>query len=171
MHDDQNNTSINAVDPIDSLKQNKIESPARGGEPRYLPTMNGPFSSDGEPGTEAVTEAFGGSGEAPVEPVAPELLRTSIVAALKQVYDPEIPVNIYDLGLIYGLEIDAKGVVELAMTLTAPACPVAGMLVEEVAEVVGNVEGVSKSHVSITWDPPWTTDRMTEAAKLELGLL
>ncbi len=170
MHDDSNDSSMNAVNPVDpigSLKQTKIEAPARGGEPRFLPTMNSPFATDEEP----VTEAFGGSGEAPAAPVDPDLLRTSIVAALKEVYDPEIPVNIYDLGLIYGLEIDAQGTVELSMTLTAPACPVAGMLVEEVAEVVGNVEGVSKSHVAITWDPPWTTDRLTEAAKLELGLL
>jgi len=101
----------------------------------------------------------------------PDALQQQIVEALRKVYDPEIPINIYDLGLIYGLEIDARGEVELAMTLTAPACPVAGMLVEEVAQVVGDVDGVSKSHVSITWDPPWTMDRMTEAAKLELGLL
>ncbi len=171
MQDEQNDTSVDTTDPIDSLKQNKIEPPARGGQPKYLPTMNGPFTTDTEPVSEAVTEAFGGSGEAPAEPVDPDLLREQIVAALKGVYDPEIPVNIYDLGLIYGLEIDVTGEVELSMTLTAPGCPVAGMLVEEVAQVVGNVNGVSKSHVAITWDPPWSMDRMTEAAKLELGLL
>lgn len=148
---------------IEDLKTNKI-TPARGGSPRLLPTL----ADRDEP---AVTEAFGGSGLDPDVDVDHSALRESIVAALKSVHDPEIPVNIYDLGLIYGFEIDASSKVEITMTLTAPACPVAGALVDEVAQVVGDVEGVRSSHVTLTWDPPWTRERMTEAAMLELGLL
>ena len=121
--------------------------------------------------SEAVTEAYGGSGEAPSEDVDDGLLRGRIVAALKEIHDPEIPLNIYDLGLIYGFAIDDEKHVEIEMTLTAPGCPVAGMLVEQVAQRVGDVPGVKSSHVELTWDPPWTKDRMSDEAKLELGLL
>lgn len=144
-------------DDIEKLKVNKIEA-----QPRLLPTVTD---------KPEVEEAYGGSGVAPQGPIDKEALRESIVAALKSVYDPEIPVNIYDLGLIYGFEIDDEAKVEISMTLTAPACPVAGMLVQEVAEKVGEVEGVNTSHVELTWDPPWSKDRMTEEAMLELGLL
>ena len=118
-----------------------------------------------------VTEAYGGSSEAPAAEVDDASLREHIVAALKEVHDPEIPLNIYDLGLIYGFEIDAERNVEISMTLTAPGCPVAGMLVNEVAQKVGDVPGVRTSHVTLTWDPPWTKDRMSDEALLELGLL
>lgn len=118
-----------------------------------------------------VTEAYGGRGDAPVEDVDEATLREHIVAALKEVHDPEIPLNIYDLGLIYGFEIDDARHVEIEMTLTAPGCPVAGMLVTEVARKVGDVPGVRTSHVTLTWDPPWTKDRMSDEAMLELGLL
>ena len=149
---------------IEDLKVNKIESPGSSQGPRLLPTvMDAP-----ELPTE---EAYGGSGVAPTEPVDKEAMRVEIVDRLKSVYDPEIPVNIYDLGLIYGFEIDDQARVEISMTLTAPGCPVAGMLVQQVAAAVGDVPGVNQSHVTLTWDPPWTKDRMTEAAVLELGLL
>ncbi len=118
-----------------------------------------------------VDEAYGGSGIAPEGPVDKDAMGEAIVAALKQVYDPEIPVNIYDLGLIYGFEIDDDANVEISMTLTAPGCPVAGYMVEQVARQVGEVSGVQRSHVTLTWSPPWTKYRMTEAAMLELGLL
>lgn len=121
--------------------------------------------------SEQPTEAYGGSGDAPVVDVPDAELREHITEALKAIYDPEIPLNIYDLGLIYGFEIDADKNVEITMTLTAPACPVAGMLVSQVAREVGNVRGVKTSHVTLTWDPPWTKDRMSEEAMLELGLL
>ena len=121
--------------------------------------------------SEGVTEAHGGSGEAPSVEVDVATLREHIVAALKEIHDPEIPLNIYDLGLIYGFEIDEERHVEIAMTLTAPGCPVAGMLVEQVARKVGDVPGVKSSHVELTWDPPWTKDRMSEEALLHLGLL
>ena len=93
-----------------------------------------------------------------------------IVAALKTVYDPEMPVNIYELGLIYGLTVDAGGEVEIRMTLTAPNCPVAGTLPGDVERAVRAVPGVSTVRLELTFDPPWSKDRMSEAAKLALGI-
>ena len=100
----------------------------------------------------------------------PGALRQRVVEALKQVYDPEIPVNIYDLGLIYRLDVGDGGAVAIDMTLTTPGCPVAETFPGMVEHEVGRVEGVRSAAVEIVWDPPWTQDRMTEAAKLELGL-
>lgn len=132
---------------------------------RAIPTWPDP-----EDGPEPI-EAFGGSGEENAEPVEVSALENFVVATLKTIYDPEIPVNIHDLGLIYGVDIAESGAVDVRMTLTAPGCPVAGSLVEEVARKVGSIPGVTRSHVSLVWDPPWTQDRMTEEARLELGLL
>lgn len=98
-------------------------------------------------------------------------LREKIIAALRQVYDPEIPVNIYDLGLIYRIDIDAEGAADLDMTLTAPGCPVAQTFPSMVQQAVLAVEGVTDASVDLVWDPPWTQDRMTDEVKLELGLL
>ena len=98
-----------------------------------------------------------------------ESLDVRIVAALREVYDPEIPVNIYDLGLIYKIDCDELGVVEIDMTLTAPGCPVAQTFPGTVEAAVQNVEGVATAEVELVWEPPWTPDRMSEAAKLELG--
>jgi len=97
-------------------------------------------------------------------------LKDQIVAALKKVYDPEMPVNIYELGLIYGVEIDEAGVVAIRMTLTAPNCPVAGTLPGDVERAVRAVPGVKDVKLELTFDPPWTKDRMSEAAKLALGI-
>ena len=99
-----------------------------------------------------------------------EALRQRVVEALKQVYDPEIPVNIYDLGLIYHLDIGDDGAILIDMTLTTPGCPVAETFPGMVEHEVSQVEGVKSAAVEIVWDPPWTQDRMTEAAKLELGM-
>lgn len=96
-------------------------------------------------------------------------LRSAIVAALKTVFDPEIPVDVYELGLIYGIEIQEGGDVRIDMTLTAPACPAAGMLPGEVEERVKSVPGVRSARVEIVWEPPWSQDRMSEVAKLRLG--
>ena len=96
--------------------------------------------------------------------------RERVIAAISTVYDPEIPVSIYELGLIYDIDIDSSGAVEIAMTLTAPACPVADILPGEVAEKVREVPGVTDVKVELVWDPPWTPDRMSEAARLELGM-
>lgn len=99
-------------------------------------------------------------------------LEERIIAALKTVYDPEIPVNIYDLGLIYGLNLEPQiAHVEIEMTLTAPGCPVAQTFPGEVERRVLEVPGVHSAHVELVWDPPWTRERMTEAAMLTLGML
>ncbi|MDR3701619.1 MAG: SUF system Fe-S cluster assembly protein [Candidatus Sulfopaludibacter sp.] len=97
-------------------------------------------------------------------------LRDQVIAALKKVYDPEMPVNIYELGLIYGCEVDEQGRVALRMTLTAPNCPVAGSLPAEVARAARAVPGVTDVQLELTFDPPWSKDRMSEAAKLALGI-
>jgi FeS assembly SUF system protein len=97
-------------------------------------------------------------------------LRDQIIAALKKVYDPEMPVNIYELGLIYGCDVDAEGMVNLRMTLTAPNCPVAGTLPADAERAVRSVPGVTGVKLELTFDPPWTKDRMSEAAKLALGI-
>ena len=94
-----------------------------------------------------------------------------IVATLKNIYDPEIPVNIYDLGLVYRCDVDEKGAVEVDMTLTAPGCPVAQTFPDVVEAAVRRVPGVTDVLVDVVWDPPWTLDRMTDEAKLQLGLL
>lgn len=98
-------------------------------------------------------------------------LKARLVDALRTVYDPEIPVNIYDLGLIYRLDADECGVVEVEMTLTAPACPVAGTLPHEVGRVIDAVPGVTDATVRLVWDPPWTQEKMSEEALLQLGML
>jgi FeS assembly SUF system protein len=97
-------------------------------------------------------------------------LKDQILAALKKVYDPEMPVNIYDLGLIYGLDVDADGNAAIRMTLTAPNCPVAGTLPGEVERAARAVPGVTDVKLELTFDPPWSKDRMSEAAKLALGI-
>ena len=97
-------------------------------------------------------------------------LREDIIGALKKVYDPEMPVNIYELGLIYDLTVDAAGRADIRMTLTAPNCPVAGTMPGEVERAVRAVPGVSDVKLELTFDPPWSKDRMSEAAKLALGI-
>lgn len=94
-----------------------------------------------------------------------------IVRMLKTVFDPEIPVNIYDLGLIYRIEPFENGEVDIDMTLTAPNCPAVDFIVEDVKMKVEGVEGVTEAHINIVFDPPWDKDMMTEEAKLELGYL
>lgn len=98
-------------------------------------------------------------------------LENKIVEVLKTIYDPEIPVDVYELGLIYEVKIDSKGNVEIDMTLTSPNCPVAETMPKEVEEKVAAVEGVVSSKVNIVFDPPWDKDMMSEEAKLELGFL
>ncbi|AHF04039.1 FeS assembly SUF system protein [Marichromatium purpuratum 984] len=109
--------------------------------------------------------------EEPPVVVDVEALRESIVTALRGVHDPEIPVNIYDLGLIYTIDIAADGTVAVEMTLTAPGCPVAGMMPLMVKQAVARVEGVGEVDVALVWDPPWTQERMSDEARLQLGLM
>ncbi len=96
-------------------------------------------------------------------------LQGEVIEALRQVFDPEIPVNIYDLGLIYDVNVQPPGDVKVLMTLTAPACPVAGTLPGEVEEKIRSVPGVSSATVELVWEPAWDMSRMSEEAKLELG--
>ena len=98
-------------------------------------------------------------------------IKEDIVKALQSVYDPEIPVSVYELGLIYDIVIKNNGDVDIIMTLTTPNCPEAQTIPEKIADVVSLVKGVNEVKVEITWDPPWTQEKMTEAAKLELGLM
>ena len=104
-------------------------------------------------------------------PAVGDGLHDRVVAALRTVFDPEIPVNIYDLGLIYHLDVSDAGAVDIRMTLTAPACPVAGMMPGLVESAVRKIDGVTSSGVELVWDPPWSKDRMSDEAKLQLGML
>ena len=97
-------------------------------------------------------------------------LRPLIVEALSRVFDPEIPVNIYELGLIYDIIVDEAGVVGIRMTLTAPACPAAQTLPGEVRQRIAAIPGVTGVKVDVVWDPPWDRGRMSDAAKLQLGM-
>ncbi|MEX2371353.1 MAG: iron-sulfur cluster assembly protein [Bacteroidales bacterium] len=98
-------------------------------------------------------------------------LESSIVKALKNVYDPEIPVNVYDLGLIYEIKVKSESEVEITMTLTAPNCPMADIVLNDVETYVKDVKGIEKVDVILTFDPPWDKDLLSEEARLELGLM
>lgn len=98
-------------------------------------------------------------------------IESDIILVLKNIYDPEIPVSIYELGLIYEIDVDDKFNASITMTLTAPNCPVADSLLQDVQEQVGKVKGINKAAVNLTFDPPWDQDMLSEEAKLELGLL
>ena len=97
-------------------------------------------------------------------------LKNKVVTEIKKIYDPEIPVNIYELGLIYKIDIDEKNNVKVDMTLTSPNCPVAESLPKQVEECILKVKGVSQVKLDLVWDPPWDKSKMSEAAKLELNL-
>jgi len=97
-------------------------------------------------------------------------IKSKVIEAVKKIYDPEIPVNIYELGLIYKIDVDEKNKVNINMTLTSPNCPVAESLPNEVKENIKKVEGVSDVNLNLVWEPPWDKDKMSEAAKLELNL-
>ncbi len=116
-----------------------------------------------EPGSQIES----GSGTSPLGgPIQEE-----VISVLRSCYDPEIPVDIYELGLVYGVDVDAGGAVDIKMTLTSPSCPVAESLPLEVESKVRTLPGVEKVAVEVVWDPPWTMDNMSEAARLQLGLL
>ena len=97
-------------------------------------------------------------------------IKDKVIEAIKKVYDPEIPVNIYELGLIYKIEVDEKNKVNIYMTLTSPNCPAAESLPNQVKESTMEVQGVSDVNLNIVWEPPWSPEKMSEAAKLELNL-
>ena len=97
-------------------------------------------------------------------------IKSKVIEEIKKIYDPEIPVNIYELGLIYKIEVNEKNKINIDMTLTSPNCPVAESLPNEVKENIMKVEGVSDVNLNLVWEPPWNKDKMSEAAKLELNL-
>jgi FeS assembly SUF system protein len=149
-------------------------------------SMEGKPVEQAEPGaTSAAADAVAADAAAPVPteaapvgslaasrlaPEEDERLRADIVAALKTVFDPEIPADIYELGLIYGIDIDAERNVAIAMTLTAPGCPVAGEMPKWVENAVNSVPGVSGTTVTMTFDPPWDMGRMSDEARLALNM-
>lgn len=106
----------------------------------------------------------------PLNSITKAVLEEEIIQAIRTVYDPEIPVNVYDLGLIYGININADRTVEITMTLTSPACPVAGTLPGEVENVVREVPGVKEANLELVWEPAFTVERIPEHIRLELGL-
>ena len=136
---------------------------------------------DPETGGRDMIDLSGGRTDTPEASASPEALSpdeirlsnmtAKIVEALKTVYDPEIPVDIYELGLIYKVDYDEPGDVKIEMTLTAPGCPVAGEMPGWVEQAVTRVDGIERCEVEMTFDPPWTPDRMSDEAKLELGWL
>jgi FeS assembly SUF system protein len=126
-----------------------------------------PMVPDEPAGTPAPTED---TAALQPDPARTDALKDQILDAIRTVYDPEIPVNIYELGLIYDVFVDAAGVAAVRMTLTAPGCPAAQYLPVEVADKVKAVPGVTDAKVDVVWEPAWTKDRMSEAAKLQLGL-
>jgi FeS assembly SUF system protein len=137
-------------------------------------------SIDETAGNESVTNGTGTADKEPMSngtvgnvPMSNESvsLRDKVEEVLHTIYDPEIPVNIFDLGLVYEVKIGDRGEVKITMTLTAPACPAAGEIIHEVQQKIEGLDGVLDCHVNLTFDPPWTKEMMTEEAKLELGFL
>lgn len=106
----------------------------------------------------------------PVEALENQALEARVIEAIRTCYDPEIPVNVYDLGLIYGVEVGAGGKVDIKMTLTSPMCPVAESLPPSIAATVKAIDDVSDATVEVVWEPAWTPDKMSEAAKLQLNM-
>jgi FeS assembly SUF system protein len=133
----------------------------------YLPSM----TTGGLPEDSPANEVSQSVRDITADPAKMDEIAPKVIEALKTVYDPEIPVNIFEMGLIYDVLVDATGQVGVKMTLTAPACPAAQSLPIEVRNKTKSVEGVTDATVEVVWDPPWTKDRMSDAAKLQLGML
>ncbi len=142
--------------------------PQGSGRPPWRPsTSASPASEPVQPQEHPEHKASQGS---PIDHIKAQALEAQIIEVLRTCYDPEIPVDIYQLGLIYNVDVDAAGAVRIQMTLTSPACPVAGSLPPEVESRVNAVDGVTNAKVELVWDPPWTPERMSEAAKLQLNM-
>lgn len=127
---------------------------------RLIPLADAPAPSEDKPA----------SGAFAPDPLNTLKLQPALVEAVSKVFDPEIPVNIYELGLVYNLDVDSNMNVQVRMTLTAPACPAAQTLPIDVERRVRDVPGVNEVKVAVVWDPPWTREKMSDAAKLTLGL-
>jgi len=131
--------------------------------------LSSPPASSGSDPVPADEMTVGSVSAIPAEEI--ERITTEVVAALKTVFDPEIPVDIYELGLIYKVDLDDDYSLKIEMTLTAPGCPVAGEMPGWVKDAAETVEGVTRADVSLVFDPPWTPDRMTDEARLQLNML
>ena len=160
---DKKQLDINKEMP-QNLHEDEYDAPPM--DSMYHPYLGMLGMKDG-PAAEEGTEAIAGLALAPDAKIASV---AQVIDALKTVFDPEIPVNIYDLGLIYKHEVDQKGDCDILMTLTAPACPVAGEMPMQVANVVAAVEGIGIAKVTLTWSPPWDRDLMSEDAKMALDI-
>jgi len=139
-----------------------------------LPVLERGSAKPSEKAANAAPEAEGAAVTTTTVPsnfISQKLLEGKVIEALHEIYDPEIPVNIYELGLIYEIKVDPYNKVHIKMTLTAPACPVAGSLPGEVEKKVEAIPEVTSADVELVWEPPWTRDRMSEAALLQLGML
>ena len=126
---------------------------------------------DSQQEDEQATRGVPGTSSSAPTGIKQQLIEHQVIEMLSTIYDPEIPVNIYELGLIYALEVDPNGVVDIKMTLTSPMCPVAGTLPGEVESRIREVPGVQDVRLELVWDPPYHPDMMSEAARLDLGLL
>jgi FeS assembly SUF system protein len=127
-------------------------------------------AAESTPPASAAPSPAAGSGN-PATSIDLKLLEGRVIEALRQIYDPEIPVNIYELGLIYNVDVKADKSVQVTMTLTAPACPVAGTLPGQVEKKIEEIPEVTKANVELVWEPPWCREMMSEAAQLQLGFL
>ena len=134
-------------------------------------TLETQASDASVPAENSIPSAHDAAPSNPIDDIKSKDLESSIVEVLRTVYDPEIPVNIYEMGLIYNIGTSADGMVDIQMTLTSPACPVAGSLPIEVEQKVRAIPGVTSAKVEIVWEPPWTPEKMSEAAKLQLGMM
>ena len=153
---DEPNIRIEEVDGVNTPPRARVEDAETANVPRKADYLEGFLK---QPPAEVGTGEPGGS------------VYDGVIAALKEIYDPEIPVNIYDLGLIYGVDITDDGHTVVTMTLTTPHCPVAESMPGEVELRVGAVPGVGDAEVNLVWDPPWDPQKMSDEAKLELGML
>lgn len=152
---DERKIMVEEVEAVESPPKARVEEPVEAA-PRQRDYLDGFLSASpgGTPAGEPGGEIYDG-----------------VIDALKEIYDPEIPVNIYDLGLIYGVDVTTDGHVIVTMTLTTPHCPVAESMPGEVELRVGAVPGVGDAQVNLVWDPPWDPQKMSDEAKLELGML
>jgi FeS assembly SUF system protein len=139
---------------------------------RRIAAMTPEGHTDEAGSTPAGQTDAGNGARTPLEPdpLATLKFKPDIVNALSTIYDPEIPVNIYELGLVYDITVDANASAEVRMTLTAPGCPAAQTLPAQVQQRVSAIPGITHARVDVVWDPPWTKDRMSEAARLQLGI-
>jgi FeS assembly SUF system protein len=137
---------------------------------RIIPLADAPAPSPEPQQPEAAPAVSASEGTFTPDPLNTLKLQPALVEAVSKVFDPEIPVNIYELGLIYNMDVDANTNVQVKMTLTAPACPAAQTIPIDVERRVREVPGVNDVKVAVVWDPPWTRDKMSDAAKLTLGM-